>query len=365
VRIIRNYILEEFFSNFFATLLVLTFVLLVGNVFSNMIDLVINRGVDIIRILQVFLFMTPFLFVFTIPMAASVGALLTFGRLSADHEVSALKASGVSPRKIVRPVLLISVILSVFTLYLNDQIASRSHYMVRKISAEIGLQTPAAMLEEGVFIKSFKNIVLFIHRIQDNQLSQIRIYQPQEDGPTRTIVAERGELIPIPEQNIIKLKLINGTSDEPDAANPGRFYKLRFGTYFLPLDMSNLKFREPLERKRKELTLKELWANFLRLKNEGFVDPYALTEIHKKIAMSFASFVLVLISIPLAIRVHRGEKSIGFAIALLLCTLYWALLIGAASLSKTGTVPAWISLHAPNLGFFVAGLALMKKTVLL
>jgi len=361
MRIIRNYVLEEIFSNFLATLCVLTFILLVGNIFSKMIDLVINRGVDILRILQLFLFSTPFLFVFTIPMAALVAILLTFGRLSSDHELVALRASGVSLRKVIRPILLAALVLSLFTLYLNDQLASRSHFRVRQISSDIGLRTPAAILEEGVFIKSFRNIILFIHRIEDNKLHQIRIYQPQEDGPTRTIIAEEGELIPQPDLNMIKLKLINGTSDEPDPNNPGRFYKLNFGTYFLPLDLSRFKFRGPLQKKRKELTIRELWAHFQKLKNEGFVDNYTLTEIHKKIAMSLSIFVLVLLSIPLAIRTGRGEKSIGFAIALILGTMYWVLLIGMASLAKTGTLPPWVSMHLPNLLFGTVGFLLLRR----
>ncbi|MBF0253736.1 MAG: LptF/LptG family permease [Candidatus Omnitrophica bacterium] len=363
MKILRNYILEEFLTNFITILIVLTFMLLLGNLFSKMFDLVINRGVDILRILQIFVYLTPFIFVFTIPMAASVAALLTFGRMSADSELVALRASGVSLARIVRPILWVAVILSLFSFYLNDQIASRCHFMMRRVSSEISLRSPTALLEEGVFIKSFQDIVLFIHRIEENKLKQIRIYQPQKNGPTRTIIAEEGELIPLPEQNVIKLKLSNGASDEPDANDPGRFYKLRFGTYYLPLDISNLKFREPMEKKRKELTLRELWTQFNRLKNEGFIDPYALTEIHKKIAMGFAAFCLVFISIPLAIRVHRSEKTVGFAIALILGTFYWALLIGASSAAQTRALPPIVALHFPNLAFFLTGLWLHKRVL--
>lgn len=361
MRIIRNYVLEEVWNHFLVALLVLTFILLVGNVFSKMFDLVLNRGVDVLRMMELFLHSTPFLFVFTIPMAALVAILLTFGRLSADHEIIALRASGVSIKRIIRPVILVSVVLSLFTLYLNDQVASRSHYRVREISSDIGLKAPAAILEEGVFIKSFKDIILFIHRIEGNKLYQIRIYQPQEDGPTRTVIAEKGELIPIPEQNLIKLKLINGTSDEPDPKNPGRFYKLKFGTYYLPLDISRFKFKANLSKKRKELTINELWTHFQKLKREGFVDNYLLTEIHRKVAMSLSVLVLTLIAIPLAMKTGRSEKSIGFALALIVGTFYWAFLIGMSSLSKMGTLPPWAAMHLPNFVIGLVGLGLLWR----
>ena len=92
------------------------------------------------------------------------------------------------------------------------------------------MKTPAAILEEGVFIKQFKDVVIFLHRVNQNELEGIRIYQPQEGGPTRTIIAQKGRLITIPEKNIIKLKLFNGTTDEQDPNNPQKFYKLPAGS---------------------------------------------------------------------------------------------------------------------------------------
>jgi len=363
VKIIRDYVLGEVFSNFWMTLCFLTFILLVGDLFSKMIDLIINHGVDITRMVQIFILSIPFLATFTIPMAALVAVLLAFGRLSADHETTALRASGVSLGRIVTPILLIAAVMSLLAFYLNDQIASKSHYRVRQISSEIGLKTPTALLEEGVFIKRFKDIVIFIHRIDGNKLKQVRIYQPQENGPTRTIIAEEGEIVPIPDQNIIKLKLINGISDEPDTNNPERFYKLKFGTYYLPLDISNFKYKNILEKKRKELTTGELWRHYKQLKAEGFVDNYALTAINNKIAISLSPFVLVLLSIPLGIRAHRREKSFGFAIALLLGTLYWALSIGASSLAKMGTMPPVAIMHIPNLLFLLTGAFMLRRIV--
>ncbi len=363
MKILRNYILEEVFTSFFAVLFFLTFILMVGNVFASMIDLVMNRGVDILRITQVIVHSLPFLMMFTIPTAALVAILLTFGRLSADHELVAMRASGINLRRIFKPILITAFCLSLFTFYLSDQIAPRSHFKVRQIASEIGLETPAAILEEGVFIKSFKGFVIFIHRIEGNVLKQIRIYQPQKDGPTRTIIAERGELIPLPEQNIIKLKLTNGTSDEPDSSNPGRFYKLNFGTYFLPLDISTMKFKGTLDRKRKERSITELWAHYSKLTKEGFYDAYALTEINKRVAAALSSFCFAMIGIPLAIRTQRGEKSIGFAIALILVTIYWVALIGMASLGKKEVLSPWIALHIPNIIYVLLGCVLMRKNL--
>lgn len=363
MKIIRNYVLDEILTNFWGAFIILTFVMLTGNVFTKMMDLVLNRGVDAFRIIQIFMLSIPFLASFTIPMSFMVAVLLTFGRLSADHEIVALRASGISLFKIIKPVLIASVVLSVFMLYWADQVATQSHFKVRNLSAEIGMQSPAAILEEGVFIKNFKGLVIFIRKIENDVLHNINIYQPQEKGPTRTIIAEKGELLPLPEQNVIKLKLTNGISDEPDSSNPGRFYKLKFGTYFLPLDISNLKFKDQLDKKRKEKSIREIWKDYLHAKSEGFTDHYRLTEINKRLALASSMFVLTLISIPLAIQTRRGEKSVGFALALILGTIYWASFIGVSSLSKTGTFPPQIIMHLPNVFFVILGTILIIKVI--
>lgn len=360
MHILRNHVLREIRSNFLATMAILTFVLLAGNIFTKMMDLVLNRGVDPIAILQIIAYSAPYLCVYTLPMAMLVAVLLAFGRLSADHELTAIRASGISLSRIIRPVLIMAAAASCFVFLLNDQIASQSHFKMRQISTQIGLKSPAAALEEGVFIKSFGDIVIFIHRIEGNHLQQVRIYQPQPKGPTRTIVAESGQLIPIPEQNVIKLKLENGTTDEPDANNPGRFYKFKFGTYYLPLDLSGFKLKSKIEKKRKELSVRELWAHFQKLKSEGFVDDFILTEIHQKIAMSLSPFILTLLAIPLGIRTHRSEKSIGYAIALILGTVYWVALIGVGAVSRNGTVPPLV-MHLPNIVFLLIGTALIRR----
>ena len=231
------------------------------------------------------------------------------------------------------------------------------------VSRENSTVIASTLSTDDVFIKNFKGLVIFIRKIEENILYNINIYQPQEKGPTRTIIAEKGELMPIPEQNVIKLKLTNGISDEPDSSNPGRFYKLKFGTYFLPLDISNFKFKDQLDKKRKEKSIKEIWRDYLQVKEDGFIDHYRLTEIHKRLALASSMFVLTLISIPLAIRTKRGEKSVGFALALMLGTVYWASFIGMTSLSKTGTIPPQIAMHLPNLILTVIGSILTLKVI--
>jgi len=362
VKILRDYLLGELAYIFLSTLAILTFLLVSGSVLTKMADLVINWGVDAMALVKLFILSTPFLFNFTIPMSALVAVLLVFGKMSADQELTAIKASGINLLKLINPILIAALMLMLATFLINDRIAPASHYEVRRLSAEIGMKSPASVLEEGVFIKQFKNLVIYIHKIRQNELSGIRIYQPQDKGPTRTIVAEKGELISIPEQNVIKLKLMNGMTDEPDPKDPQKFYKARFSTYTIPLDISEFNYRTPLVKKPKEMSLKELRDELRRLNEEHqFFSVELLAEIHRKIAMSLAVFVFALFGIPLGILTRRGEKSIGLAIALLFSVIYWSLLMGGSALAKSGVVPALICMQFPNALFLAIAIMLLRR----
>ena len=353
MRILRNYILTEFLTVFFSCLFFLLFILLLGRGLIQMADLIFNKNVDAFLVFKILFFSFPFILTFVIPMAVLVSSLLTFGKLSLDNEIMAIRASGISIVKIIKPLLAVVIILCLFSFLLSDRIASVSHFMYRKLITEIGMDSPQAALEEGTFIKKFKNFVIFIYEIDKNKLRGIRIYQPQEGKATRTIIAQKGELVSIPEKNIIKLKLIHGTSDEPDPKDPAKLYKLSFKTYDLPLNTSGIRKTGDFGKKPKDMTVKELNHEIEQLGEAGIKATYPLSaEIHNKIAISFSSLAFLLIGVPLGITARRNEKSISFGISLVLMTLYWVLLIAGKALAQKGLVPPFFALQFSN---FVVG----------
>ncbi|MDD5681669.1 MAG: LptF/LptG family permease, partial [Candidatus Omnitrophica bacterium] len=92
-KIISRYIFREIAFPFIIILLVLTFVLLMGKIMQIM-DLVINKGVNVFSIAQIIVFLLPSFMLFTIPIALLIAILIAMGRLSADNEITAIKTSG-------------------------------------------------------------------------------------------------------------------------------------------------------------------------------------------------------------------------------------------------------------------------------
>jgi len=329
-------------------------------------DFVINKGVELVYVSKLFVFLIPKLLSYTIPMGVLTAVLLAFGRLSSDNEIIAMRAGGINLYRISMPAVMLGLLISVLSVPLNDKVVPVAHYRARMLIKELGLRRPSAYLEAGTFIRGFKDYILFIYDINygkdETVLNNIRIYQPQDSGPTRTVVAKKGKIISLPDKNTVKLKLIDGTSEEPNPMNPRHFYKLNFKTYYITLTLDNSTMQES-NKKTKEMTFDELRANAEGLKKKG-IDPKPLMRrLHKRIAGSFASLAFVLIGLPLAITTRRSEKSIGIGMALLLATVYWLLLALGQVLATKSVFPIWLAMWFGNIILIAIGLVMMHFTV--
>lgn len=350
MRILRNYILKECLVPFILSLVLLTCVFLLGNLIQ-LANMVINKGVSLVTIGRVFCLMIPVLLGYTIPIACLIAVILGFSRLSADNEIIALRAGGVHLGRVLVPILVLGVIISLGTLLLNERVIPYAHHEQRKALKNLGTQNPTAMLEAGLFITAFKGQILFIHKIDGNKLYNVNIYQPQPNGPTRTIIAKRGEFTPVPGKDQIKLKLMNGTSDEPNLDNPDTFYKLNFQNYFITLDLSQKD--KKVDKKPKGMTLKELKEKMREFRAQSMEIGRLQTEYFRKITWSFSPLMFMALGFPLAVITHRREKSANVFLAIVCAASYYVISLGCEALSiKEIVPPAWI-MWTPN---FIAGL---------
>ncbi|MDP2652933.1 MAG: LptF/LptG family permease [Candidatus Omnitrophota bacterium] len=347
MKIIRTYILKECILPFFLALTVLTCIFLLGNLIQ-LTHLVINKGVSIATIGKVFLLTIPVLLGYTIPIACLVSVILAFSRLSADNEILAMRVNGIYLKSLLIPLFVVGVVLSLFCLILNSNIVPYAHHEQRKMLKTLGAKNPTALLEPGVFIHAFEKQTLFIHRIDDNRLYNVTIWQPQPDGrPTRTIIAKRGEFTPVPGGSQIILKLMNGTSDEPDLKNPNNFYKLNFDQFFMTLDIA--KNNAKIDKKPKSMTLRELREE--RSKKEMLLVETARldTEFYRKVTWSFAVLFFILLGFPLAVITNKREKTANVVLAIFCAAVYYLLSLGCEALSIESVVPAALIMWVPNL----------------
>jgi len=360
MRILRTYILKEMFQPTLGALVLFTFVLMVGNLIK-LADLLINRGVSPLAIVDLFALLIPSLLSYTIPMAVLTGTLIAFGRLSSDREILAMKAAGIGSFSLAIPVLMVGVLTSMALIPLNNLIVPWSRYTSRKVLLEIGLKNPTAFLEAGTFIKEFKPYILFVYEVEGNRLAKVRIYEPKPGRPARTIVAERGEFLPIPNEHRVLLRLEQGTADEPDPEDPSKFYKLEFQTYTMDLSLTGWQNPSQLGRKPKDMELGLLRQEIAKLRAQGVPADLLQIELHRRMAMAFAPLAFILIGLPLGITTRRAQRSVGLGLSAIVFVGYYLFLILGQTLAQKGTVSPCPAMWMGNGILMILGVWLMWR----
>ncbi len=351
MRILRTYILREHAAPFFVTLGGLTVVLLIGNIIQST-ELIVSKGVSPFDIVRLILYLIPYLLSFTVPMACLVAMTFAFGRLNADYELIAMRASGVPPIRLVFPLLLVGTVISVALVIVNDRLVPASHLAFRRQLKAIGIKQPTAYLEAGTFIKEFSPYLMFVYRVDAQKLEGVRIYEPQPNGPTRTIIADRGEFQRLQNKRGVQLKLYDGTMDEWDFQHPGSFYKVNFTDYTMTL-RTDQDDPDRMGKKLKDMTFKELLVERQQLAAQAIETLPVSLELHRKIAASFAALIFVAFGLSLGLRLHHHERLTGYLWVLGIFMTYYLVSIGMNAVALKGWVAPWLAMWCPN---FVGGI---------
>jgi len=345
MRILRNYILRECIQPFALSISVLTSVFLLGYL-PQLANKVINDGVSISAMGQIFLYYIPILLGYTLPIACLITVILAFGQMSSENEILAMRASGIHLRRLLAPLFAVGIILSLIVFILNDRIIPEAYEAQTRILQETGSQNPTAMLEPGSFINAFDKYIIFIYRMEGDRLYGVRIYQPSPNRPTRTIISQEGEFVHVPGRDELMLKLINGTSDEPDLRNPNNFYKLNFQQSFIRMDLSKKKATS--EKKSKAMTLSELAQKIDDIRSD-FIDPAPLiAEYQRRLAWSLSPLIFILLGFPFAAITHRRAKSANLLYALLFAAPYYILSLACQGIASQNVFSPIVLMWTPD-----------------
>lgn len=357
LKIINRYIFKEISSSFIIILFILTFVLLMGKILQIM-DLVINKGISIFAIVKLIFFLLPSLLLFTIPIALLIAILIAMGRFSADNEITALKTSGISLIQIYYPVAIASLITFIITIIISYFLVPQSNFATKRLLFTIAQQNANIGIKEKVFNADFKGFLFYADRIPANKnyMEGIVVSDNRIIGEQNTILAKKAFLVSDPESMTVKLKLENG-SIHTVSSDLKNYRKIDFNSYDINLDLSTaLANLNESSKSSTEMTMTELLE---KMKKPG-MDKAAILELaieaHKKFSIPLSCIFFGLLALPLGIKSHRSIKSRGFAVGIIVVSLYYLLRIGGEALVETGHLSPEIGVWTPNFIFALLGI---------
>lgn len=345
---------------FFLGVIVFIFILLMFQAL-RLTSFVLVHGLSLTVVLEMMAFISASFLPVLFPMSLLFTVLLTYGRLSADSEIIAFKASGLSMFHIVTPALVLSVLVATLSAQTAFHIAPWGNRQFEVLFTQQAAQKPGVTLKEGTFSEGFFDLVVYANKVDSKRgiLEQVFIYDESDQKTPITVIAREGQLIVNPDRpgNEAFLKLTDG---DIHRTAQGRHTKIAFGTYEIRLtDPVSDGFRA---KSLPSLTLDELKAG---MRNETLPAPERLKlniEFHKRLAISVACLFFGLIGVGLGTTTNRrAAKSGGLVICIGLIVAYWVMYLSAEALAKQGKLPPMVAMWFPNLVFSMAAFFTLRR----
>ena len=358
-KIINRYIFREIAIPFIIILFVLTFVLLMGKILQIM-DLMVNKGIRVLDIGHLIVLIMPNFMLFTIPIALLVSILIAMGRLSADNEITVLKASGVSLLQLSYPVAVASLMAFACAMVIGYFLVPQSNFASKRLLFKLASQNAGIGIKEKVFNADFKGLLLYADTVpaDGESMENVIISDSRVLGEQNTILAKKAFLVADPKLMILKLRLEDG-SIHTVGKDLKNYRKVDFKSYDINLDLSSTFASFTDESKSStEMTLSELLE---RMKKPALADAVVrelAIEVHKKFSIPLSCLFFALLAIPLGITHHRAVKSRGFAVGLIIVAAYYLLRIGGEALVENGRMDPALGVWAPNVLFALLGVFL-------
>jgi lipopolysaccharide export system permease protein len=383
LKTLHKYLIRQVLATLLLTVAVFTFVLLIGDALKEILPLLVSGHAQIGTMLEVTGYLIPFIWVFALPMGFLTATLLVFGRFSADQELTAARASGISLVSLVSPVLLLSIFFCGVCAWINMDLGPRSRVACKNLIFQLRAELVNVALPEDRFIRDFPGYIFYTEKNNGGKLENVTIFKLEnETNVSTTIRAPRGEI----ETDATKRQLIVNLFDarmvtirgngRPALTSVGKLpfaFDLNTSTNKVSKpkisDMTFGQLRDELAGLEKNLSLPPAATSSAELRAQldeagkqrnDLTEPVRV-EMNRQVAFSFACFGFALIGIPLGIRVHRRETNIGVGIALALVLVYYSFMLVGESLSAHPEWSPHLIFWLPNFIFQAVGAVLLWR----
>lgn len=400
MKTLHKYLAGQVLATMLLTVAVFTFIMLLMNVLHDVLPLLFGGHLQLWLVVKAIGLLLPFGIVYALPMGFITATLLVFGRFSADQELTAARAGGISLLSLVSPVLLLSLFCCALSAWFNMDLGPRSRVMFTQMRGEVLTQLFSGKIPEGKFIRDIPNYILYTEKNSGGELQNLTIYQlKDETNILFKIMAGSARLNP--NTLVVDLKDVHmirpgGSGSTLTGSSKTLSWDLKPQGSTNPVvhkpkvsDMTFLQLREELRAVRQlnfsggvgtdaPVNLAGLQQMHLSLatnatpaqtadllsdarKAQAEEGEEILVIMNRQVAFAFACFGFTLVGIPLGIRVHRRETNIGIGIALILVAIFYAFEMLAESLSSHPELHPHLIVWIPVFLFQAIGAVLLRR----
>ncbi|MEA4862610.1 MAG: LptF/LptG family permease [Victivallaceae bacterium] len=364
MKILNWYVLKQFLISFIMAIGILTFCMIGARVVPVLEY--VAQGVPIATFGKFMLYTMPIVLTFTIPLAVMVSVMLVFGRLSADSEITAMRACGVSILQLMSPIMILTVGLTALCLYLQVQLGPPMLEKARNLFSNTVIDNPGAFIQPGKQL-AFEDTSIYVTDKKELsgdsfELYGIQIFR-QEGSKLADIQSESGRLVVDRAKEEYSVILNNAVvryqdgndhiSVVPDNGD---------GTWKLTLNYGKLRNADEISQRAKFMTMRNLMASIKMARMLPKLSWHRAeqicdleVELNERIAFALSPLAFLLLGVPLAIRTSRRETSVGLFIGAVAGGFFFLSIILCESFSNFPQLYPQYLLWLPNILYQIVG----------
>lgn len=352
-RTLSYYVVSEILPPFFLGLMAFTFILLTGRMLK-LVELLVTRGVPLSQIGKLFVLILPTFLEMTVPMALLLGILVGLSGLSNDHEILALKASGISPFQVLWPIGMVALFVSLLTLLITTLVRPAANLELKKELYNIAKSRVATALKENVFNSDFPKVLIYVEEVIPPGNTSQGVLIVDRRNPTReTVIFGKVALFLSNEETAtLSLKLFDGVIHEREKKTQSIFSQTHFNVYHFNLDLAET-FNLIRKQKRdpSEMSLWQLGETIRSKQAQGLNPINEILDLHQRFSFPFAPLVFSLLGVALVLMPapSRQGRFWGLVSCLFWLLLYYALLTTGKALGEREMLPPLLALWLPNI----------------
>jgi len=244
---LNKYLFKQSLIPFLLSVAVITTVLFL-QFLIRAVDRFLGKGLDVFTIFEYLYLNLAWIIALSIPMSLLISSVMTFGRMSQQNEITALKSAGVNLYNIIKPAILFGSLVGIGLCLFNNFILPEMNYNARLLARDIYKKKPELSIEPGYFVDMIPQYTMIVREMDGKDFKDVKIFSKNQKSEQTTIYANQGSLSS--DGNMITIDLIDGEIHEIDLSDYDYYRKIKFKTHQIMISMDELMLNRTTESNR-------------------------------------------------------------------------------------------------------------------
>ncbi len=356
-----SYIATEMLAPFFASFIILYCVFFLIRLIP-LLEVVLALRIGFADFIRLFSYIFPHMLLYVIPMASMTGVIIGFTRLTNDREILALKACGISLRRMLPPVIVIAATIACLTGYFSIKLIPAGELGIKQLMFQLAKERIDKGLKEKEFTETLGDLVVYVDKIDDEQ-NWHGVYVSDMRGRTQPLItmAKTGRMSAEMDKMMVTVVLNDGTLHNAEGYDN---QVIRFKRYQLQIPLrppTQVGGEDVTAQTRGAMTQDQLMQTAGKFGMDTKKGRMFRSEYHHRLILPVGCFILSLLGLPLGLQAGPGKRAVGIPIGLGFFVLYYITFTTTRVTSEDGNLPFLFGMWLPNIIFLALTVAIFWR----